>query len=78
MVRNHPSLFTHHLVEGIVRLVATAATPLIFVIAELAYVAEGKESPDAFGLWLMVLPALALAGLSVWLIGRRAPARAPA
>jgi hypothetical protein len=59
-------------------LVATAATPLIFVFGELAYLAEGKENPDATWLWLMVLPALALAGLSVWLIGRRAPAGAPA
>jgi Caspase domain len=46
-------------------LVATAATPLILVIAELAYLVEGKESPDASWLWLMVLPALALVGLGV-------------
>lgn len=58
--------------------VATAATPLIFVFCELAYLAEGKESPDATWLWLMVLPALVLAGSSVWLIRRRAPAGAPA
>ena len=58
--------------------VATAATPLIFVFCELAYLAEGKESPDATWLWLMVLPALVLAGSSVWLIRRRAPASAPA
>jgi Caspase domain len=45
--------------------VATAATPLILVIAELAYLAEGKESPDASWLWLMVLPALALLGMGV-------------
>jgi hypothetical protein len=45
--------------------VATAATPLIFVITELAYLAEGKESPEAAWLWLMVLPALALVGVGL-------------
>jgi hypothetical protein len=46
--------------------VAAAATPLIFVIAELAYLVEGKETPDSSSrLWLMVVPAVALVGVSV-------------
>jgi Caspase domain len=52
-------------------IVAATATPLVMLIAELAYLAEDYENPDsAFRLWLTVLPTLALVGLA-WVALRR-------
>jgi hypothetical protein len=46
-------------------IVTAAATPLVLLIAELAYLIDDYEDPDAGLLWLMVVPTLALFGLSV-------------
>jgi hypothetical protein len=46
-------------------IVVAAATPLVILVAELAYLAEDYENPDsAVRLWLTVLPTLALVGLA--------------
>jgi uncharacterized caspase-like protein len=48
---------------------AAAGTPLVVLLAELAYLAEDYENPDsAVRLWLTVLPTLALIGLVVALL----------
>jgi len=50
---------------------AAAATPLIMLVAELAYLAGGGETPDsAAGLWLWIIPTVALVGMSVAAVRR--------